>query len=523
VKSPLYKHWLLLAGCAAVASLSFLGSRGLYETTEGRYAETAREMVETGNYLEPQLDYGPHWTKPPATYWAIAGGMKVLGRSSAGARLFGAAAFVLTVLAVARIGATLFGPEAGLMAGYVYAASPFPIYGAWTISCDTLLTLWEILAVCLYLAACQAAAPARRRMLIVGMWGMLGLAFFTKGPPGLIPLLPILVWRFTFGKATPLFNPLGLLCFAALGFWWFAVVCARHPDLPAYFLGKEVVGRVASDEVHNHHWYSPIELYLPVLTLGGAPWLFFLLKDLRRRGTRFPADAWRAVRAGGPAGFLLLWFALPMVVFALSSSRLHLYVLPIYAPIAILTSRLAWPNLAGAGRLKRAALTACVSVFVFALVKAVPAHAAVPRDMGQLYARCREFCPNAREVAVFEKNKMFGLQFYYGGKLTRVTAAGSEPQGEGSLAALVRAWAAKPDRGDLLIVTDRLPSGRSASATRHEELEALLRGWQAAFERGFYTDWALYRLSADAPPPRVGAAPAGDQTADRETRPATTP
>jgi 4-amino-4-deoxy-L-arabinose transferase-like glycosyltransferase len=52
----------------------FQGSRGLYETTEGRYAECGREMLIAGKYLEPTLDFKPHWTKPPMTYWAIAGG-----------------------------------------------------------------------------------------------------------------------------------------------------------------------------------------------------------------------------------------------------------------------------------------------------------------------------------------------------------------------------------------------------------------------------------------------------------------
>jgi len=36
--------------------LSFQGARGLFETTEGRYAECAREMVASGNYMEPTLD-----------------------------------------------------------------------------------------------------------------------------------------------------------------------------------------------------------------------------------------------------------------------------------------------------------------------------------------------------------------------------------------------------------------------------------------------------------------------------------
>ncbi|MCK4510708.1 glycosyltransferase, partial [bacterium] len=72
---------VLLIVLAALLAFAFQGSRGLYETTEGRYAESAREMLETGDWLVPRLDYEPHWTKPPLTYWALAGGMALLGEN----------------------------------------------------------------------------------------------------------------------------------------------------------------------------------------------------------------------------------------------------------------------------------------------------------------------------------------------------------------------------------------------------------------------------------------------------------
>ena len=71
--------WRVMLALALLVGFSFQGSRGLYETTEGRYVEVAREMVETGNWIEPTLGYRPHWAKPPLTYWAIAGGIKLLG------------------------------------------------------------------------------------------------------------------------------------------------------------------------------------------------------------------------------------------------------------------------------------------------------------------------------------------------------------------------------------------------------------------------------------------------------------
>ena len=129
-----------MAFLALFVAFSFQGSRGLYETTEGRYAECSREMLERDNYLEPTLGYRPHFTKPPLTYWAIAGGMRLLGHNEWGVRLYNAVAFFLTVLAIAWIGATLWGKPTGIMAGLIYASSPFPVFGAYAVSTDTLLT-----------------------------------------------------------------------------------------------------------------------------------------------------------------------------------------------------------------------------------------------------------------------------------------------------------------------------------------------------------------------------------------------
>ena len=139
--------WRVMLALALLVGFSFQGSRGLYETSEGRYAEAAREMLETKNWVEPTVGYRPHWTKPPLTYWAIAGGIKLLGANEWGVRLYNAIAFVLTVLAVTSLGTTLWDRPTGLAAGLIFASSPFPVIGAYTATTDTLLTLWETMEI----------------------------------------------------------------------------------------------------------------------------------------------------------------------------------------------------------------------------------------------------------------------------------------------------------------------------------------------------------------------------------------
>ncbi len=273
-RSLIYSPWILVLLTLWV-SFAFQGSRGLYETTEGRYAEGPRELVASGNYLEPTLAYRPHWSKPPLTYWAIAAGIQLFGKSEWGVRLYGAAAFFLTIWIVMLLGKTLWGEREGLLVGLIYLSSPFPLLSANVVSTDTLLTLWEILAVFFYLRAYVHGSERRLSPWITAMWVSFGLGFFTKGPPALVPLLPILLWNLFHRGKVKLLNPLGLLLFIGTGFTWYLIVAYRHPGLWSYFLGHEVAARFTSGSFHNSEWYKPFFIYLPVLALGtgpGLPW-----------------------------------------------------------------------------------------------------------------------------------------------------------------------------------------------------------------------------------------------------------
>ena len=111
--------WLLPA-CGLVLSCGWIG---LIEPTETRYAEIAREMLKSGDWLIPRLNGIPHFHKPPIAYWATASGMALLGANEWGARLglALAAGFVLWCTArmarqhnnanVLSIGARIVAPE----------------------------------------------------------------------------------------------------------------------------------------------------------------------------------------------------------------------------------------------------------------------------------------------------------------------------------------------------------------------------------------------------------------------------
>ncbi len=414
-------------------AFAFQGSRGLYETTEGRYAEVSREMLETGNYLEPTLGYRPHWTKPPLTYWAIAGGIKLLGRNGWGVRFYNAVAFFFTVVMVAAIGETLWDRDTGTVSGWIYATSIFPVLGHNFVSTDMLLTLWETGAVLCYLKAGQttghAGKAARGRIWTAGMWLFFSLGFLTKGPPALLPLLAIGVWHYSHKKRFPIFTAWGIMIFIIIGCGWYVWVCYRHPALLNYFLGREVIARVTTGAFNRHaEWYKPFFIYLPILALGGGPWSWHLFKLIKNKRLFYMKVLFGFWRSGGGGGFLLVWTILPLTVLFMVKSRLPLYVLPLYAPVALAAGRGIVRQRGGQGKSlsvqnRRFAAAAIISGIILLGLKGGAAFYQSPHDTKSLYALCRKFHNHTNDTHFinFSGAPLYGLQFYLNGPLTRLS------------------------------------------------------------------------------------------------------
>ena len=464
------RAYILLAASALLVAFLFQGTRGLYEPSEGRYAEVAREMRESGNYLEPTLAYRPHWTKPPLTYWSIAGGLAVAGDNAWGVRAYNAIAFSLTTVAVAAIGATLWGANTGLLAGLVYLSSPYPIVGANVATADTLLALWEVLALLAYVRAWRGARAAPWARL---MWLAFGLGFLTKGPPALLPLLALVVFHLAARRPFRLLDRAGAALFVVSGFWWYALMVARHHELASYFVGQEIVARTTTNTFHrNGHWYGPFAVYAPVLLVGPGLWILDAWRTVRRQRLFSWLGWWDALRARGGTALLLLWLLLPLIVFALARSRLPLYLLPLYPAVAIAIARgLSLDRDASAVR-RRAQRLAAASVVVWVALKAVVALVPSEQDATRLYHEATQVAGPHAQLALYAEPELYGFEFHSGSGLQRLSRTGTEPWADHNLA---DALAARPPERPFAVVVRPRFAG---------ELESALQSQQVRFERG---------------------------------------
>jgi 4-amino-4-deoxy-L-arabinose transferase-like glycosyltransferase len=346
--APATRHALLWLICLGLLlGFAFQGTRSLWGPDEGRYVDAALQMLDTGDYLTP--GYSPdevNFSKPPTTYWVIAAAMQLGGRNAWAARAPYALALLLTMLALYGMGKRLV-PEKPWLPGLIYVCSAFPFVTSNVISTDVFLTLCEAIAMLGFVSAAFGAEqrPATRYVLL--MWLGWGLAFLTKGPPGLLPLLaiiPFIAARDGWRGLGRYFHPLGVLLFLVIGGAWYVIVMRRYPWLPHYFLHQEVYNRLFTGAQRRHAglWGWAL-IYLPTLALGALPWW---ISVARRMGPVFSAAQWKTWRDSyAPASFLTLWFSVPFIVFCLAQSRLPLYLLPLFLPISLMVALALRPHI----------------------------------------------------------------------------------------------------------------------------------------------------------------------------------
>lgn len=411
---------------ALVLAFAFLGTRGIWDPDEGRYTNVAMNMLDTGDWIHPRRSHEVgHWTKPPLTYWAIAASVATFGREPWAARLPAALAYLLCTWLAWRMARRLL-PESRdgpVQAALVYATMLLPVGAAQMITTDYVLAACETLAMWGFVEA-RFGSSGRPRAWLVLMWLGFALAFLAKGPPALVPLLALLAFNLWVpGPRRHVFQWSGLLVFVLLALPWYVAVILDTPGLFRYFIGDEVVNRVTTNEFgRNGQWYGWLAVYLPTLLLGALPWTGALLRGAKglpghfRRWWREPA----ARAQDAPRLFLVLWLALPLLVFCLAQSRMPLYLLPLFAPLALLVAR--QRNEEGKGFPRAWRLLAWLAV-VFALrIGAV--HWPTHKDAATWAQAIRERSDGPVEEVVFvDDMARYGLHLELGAEVEKISLA----------------------------------------------------------------------------------------------------
>lgn len=344
---------LFIIACLAFLLLWFgtLDYRDLIKTDEGRYAEIAREMVVSGDWITPRQTDIKYFYKPPLQYWATALAFQTFGINEWTARLWpaltGLAGVLLAMFTLRRV----FDRRTAWLGGAVCASSMLYFCTAHFNVLDTGLSFFMFASLCAFILAHYQPvnSDTMRRRWMLACWAAMALAILSKGLigfilPGAVLFVTLIVER-DFSLLRRLELVRGLALFFLITAPWFVAVSIENPEFPRYFFYHEHFERFLTTV---HRRYQPWWYFLPILGFGLLPWLGWL-----------PHALWQALRVQHAPQFnqaqrktlrlVLIWCVLIFVFFSASKSKLPSYILPIFPALALLiavvlrsTSHKAW-------------------------------------------------------------------------------------------------------------------------------------------------------------------------------------
>ena len=323
--------WTLLIAALLIRLLS-LGTYPLMDTTEARYGEMARLMVETGNWLTPQFDYGvPFWGKPPLFTWMSASGIELLGVNEFAVRTPHWLAGVLVIVLMAWF-ARRQGYDA-LVTALVLATCGLFSIAAGAVMTDMALTLGMTLAM-LGFYLCWLG---ERRWGYIGFVG-LAIGLLAKGPVVLVLVgLAVMPWLFLQHGVTGAWRVLwrrfpligGTLLMSAIALPWYVLAEQATPGFLDYFIVGEHFKRFVvsgwQGDLYGSAHDEPRGMIWLFWLASAAPWSVVLPVMYWRK--RKHVQTW-ACEQKQLLSFLALWLVSPMLLFTMAGNILPAYVLP---------------------------------------------------------------------------------------------------------------------------------------------------------------------------------------------------
>ncbi len=310
-----------------------LNYRHLIPSDEGRYAEIAREMLVTGDWVTPRYNGYKYFEKPPLQAWATAATFQVFGIGDWQARLWTALTGFLTILAIGFTGSRLYNARAGWLAAVVLASSPMWIISGHFNSLDMGLSAFLVAALCSLLLAQHSQSKTGCRNWMWVCWIFMALATLSKGLIGAaIPAMvfiaySISAWDWKIWTRLRLFS--GTMIFLAITAPWFVLVALRNPEFLEFFFIHEHLQRFTQDA---HSRTGPIYYFVPLLFIGLLPWVLQIPGSI--------LQAWNERRREFSSGWLLVcWSVMIFAFFSVSHSKLPGYIIPIFPALALLIGK----------------------------------------------------------------------------------------------------------------------------------------------------------------------------------------
>ncbi len=327
--SDSYINCLFLIIIGGLLFIPFLDSVHLYDWDELNFAEAAREMLESGNFMRVTINYQPFWEKPPLFFWLQACSMKIFGINEFAARFVNAVTGIITLLVVYSIGRKRFNSQFGLLWALVFTSSFLPHVFFKSGIIDPVFNLFIFCGLTAASSVITGNDRRKRSLMSIASGAFIGLAIITKGPAAFIIFTLTLFVYFLSNRFKSLVSIKEILLFTiAMVFvssLFYGVETIMHGTwFIREFLKYHVRLFSTGDAGHGRPFYfHPL-----VLLFGCFPASFFAIKALLKSGEGYN-DRQRAY-----TDIMKILFWVVLVLFSIVKTKTVLYSSLCWFPIA---------------------------------------------------------------------------------------------------------------------------------------------------------------------------------------------
>ena len=317
----------LIALLGILFFLPFLGKTHLFDWDEINFAESAREMLVTGDYFRVRVGFLPFWEKPPFFFWLQAASMKLFGINEFAARLPNAIFGIITLVTIYFIGKKEKDSRFGLIWALLFFGSILPHMYFKSGIIDPVFNYFIFTAIYFLMLALQREDNKLRNSAISG--ALIGLAIITKGPVGFLLLLLtflviIVIERFKVWPRVKDVLLFALVAFVVTFAWYGAEMIENGPWFLVEFIKYQV--ELFSQPVAGHE--QPIYYHFVVVFLGCFPMSVFALGSFNKA----------IVKTNLLAKWMMVLFWVVMILFTIVTTKIVHYSSMAYLPLSYLAA-----------------------------------------------------------------------------------------------------------------------------------------------------------------------------------------
>lgn len=318
--------FLLLLSCFFMIGL---GNVHLFDWDEINFAESAREMMNSGNYLRVQINYIPFWEKPPFFFWLQVLSMKLFGVNEFAARFPNAVFGFLYLFTFYLIGKRHYSAKFGLIWSVLFFGSLLPHLYFKSGIIDPVFNFFIFLSVYFMIRVIAKNGESIGKLAILsGVFS--GLSVITKGPVGFL-LLGLTFAVYMIVKRFKVFPPIKhILLFLVgmiliMGAWLSVEVYQNGFEVLIKFIRYQI--ELFSQPVAGHE--QPFYYHFVIVGLGCFPLSIFAISSFSRKTGEQPVDI---------KTWMLCLFWVVMILFSITTTKIAHYSSMSYAPLSFLAA-----------------------------------------------------------------------------------------------------------------------------------------------------------------------------------------